>query len=145
PCEIKSRLFGRSIFVHITHQYLDFAKQLSKRIYDICDFEIARCDLVQHRREQEKIIVTNETNLYRVDSREQFLKMNGRINTAETTTENDDSFLMRLISYRIDHRVLSGEWPIGAAISIGQPRYSGGNPLPFVSSNFACATPLGPD
>jgi len=100
---------------------------------------------VQHRREQEKVIVANEENFHRVDSGEQFLKMNGRINTAETTTENDDSFLMRLISYRIDHRVLSGEWPIGAAISIGQPRYSGGNTLPFVSSNFACATPLGPD
>jgi hypothetical protein len=35
--------------------------------------------------------------------------MNGGINPAETTTENDDSFLARLISYRIDHRVLSGE------------------------------------
>src|SRR6266513_4956668 len=90
-------------FVHITHQHLNFAKQLSKRIYDICDFEIARCDLVQHRREQEKIIVANEENLHRVDSREQFLKMNGRVNTAETTAENDDSFFATPAFYLDDH------------------------------------------
>jgi hypothetical protein len=61
---------------------------------------------VKHRREQEKVISANERNLYRVQSRQQLLKMNRGINPAETTTENDDSLLPRLIGYRIDHRVL---------------------------------------
>ena len=76
--------------------------------------------------------MTNETNLYRVDSREQFLKMNGRINTAETTTENDDSFLARLSG--IDHRFLSVAW---------QPDYAGDCRAPFVSGSFTGGTPLG--
>src|SRR5438105_10470782 len=121
-------------FLHLTHQHLNFAKQLSKGIYDICNFEIARCYLVQHWRKQEKVILANEENFHRVDSGEQFLKMNGRVNTAETTAENDDSFLTRLI--RIDHRVLSVAW---------QPDYSGDCRALFVSGSFTGGTPLGPD
>jgi hypothetical protein len=40
-------------------------------------------------------------------SRQQFLKMNGGINPAETTAENDDSFFARPTSDASDHRVLS--------------------------------------
>ena len=86
-------------FLYLTHQHLSSAQQLSKGIYDIRDFEIARCYLVQHRREQEKVIVANQENLHCVDSREQFLKMNGRINTAE----NNDSFLTPPVVYPNDH------------------------------------------
>jgi hypothetical protein len=62
---------------------------------------------VKHRREQKKIVVANQTNLNRFLSRQQFLKMDGSINSAETTTENDDSSLARPTSYSSDHRVLS--------------------------------------
>src|SRR5712692_9381413 len=82
-------------------------EQLPKGIYDICDLEIARCDLVKHRREQEKVIPANEANLYRAFSRQQFLEMNGGINPTETTAENDNSFFARLIRWLVDHRVLS--------------------------------------
>src|SRR5947208_3729723 len=100
-------------FVHVTHQYLDLTEQLPKGIYDICDLEIACCDFVKHRREEEKIIAANEANLHCVLSRQQFLKMNGGINPAETTAENDDSFFARPPSDASDHRVLSvAELPI---------------------------------
>jgi hypothetical protein len=62
---------------------------------------------VKHRREQEKVIAANETNLHRAFSRQQFLKMNGGIDPTETTAENDDSLFVLLIGYAIDHRVLS--------------------------------------
>src|SRR5438874_5640536 len=90
-------------FVHLTYQHLYFAKQLSKGIYDIRDLEIARGNLVKHRREQEKVIATNKGNLHRTLARQQFLKMNGRINTAETTAENDDSFFAPPAFYLNDH------------------------------------------
>src|SRR5258708_35542682 len=76
-------------------------------IYDICDLEITRRDLVKHRREQKKIVVANETNLNRALSRQQFFKMDSGINSAETTAENDDSFLAQPTSYPSDHRILS--------------------------------------
>ncbi|MDX6711188.1 MAG: hypothetical protein QOH96_2204, partial [Blastocatellia bacterium] len=62
---------------------------------------------VKHRREEKKVISANETNLHGIHSRQQFLKMNGGINPAETTTENDDSLFAPIIGYRIDHRFLS--------------------------------------
>jgi hypothetical protein len=68
---------------------------------------------VKHRREQEKVIVANEANLDRTPSRQQFLKIHGGINSAETTAENDDSFFARLTSYPSDHRVPSvAELPV---------------------------------
>src|ERR1700732_4815696 len=82
-------------------------EQLPEWIYDVCDFEIARCDLVKHRREQEKVIAANEANLHRTLSYQQFFEMNGGINSAETTAQNDDSFLARLGGCPVNHRVLS--------------------------------------
>src|SRR6266700_302961 len=121
-------------------------EQLPKRIYDICDFEIARCYFVKQRREQEKVIVANEANLHRTLSCQQFLKMNGGINPAETTTENDNSLFAPVIGYRRDHRFLSvARRAVRTAISVGPAGYSGGNCSLFVSSSFACATSLGPD
>jgi len=61
---------------------------------------------VKHRCEQKKIVVANQTNLNRALPRQQFLKMHGSINSAETTAENEDSFLARPTSYPSDHRVL---------------------------------------
>jgi hypothetical protein len=78
-------------------------EEFPKRIYDICDLKIACCDFVKHRREQEKIIVTNEGNLDRTLARQQFLEMHGGINTAETTAENDDSFFAPPAFYLNDH------------------------------------------
>jgi hypothetical protein len=62
---------------------------------------------VKHGREQEKVVSTNEANLDRALSRQQFLKMNSGINPAEAATENDDSFLARPTTDASDHRVLS--------------------------------------
>src|SRR4029077_2686279 len=93
--------------IHVTHQYLDLMEQLPKGIYDIRDLQVARCDLVKHRCEQEKIITANEANLHGAFSCQQLLKIHGGINPAETTAENDDSFFARSTSDASDHRVLS--------------------------------------
>ena len=92
---------------HVAHYHLNLTKEFPEGIYDIGDLEIARCDLVKHRREQEKVIAANETNLHRAFSRQQFLKMNGGINPTETAAQNDDSLFARPASYPSDHRVLS--------------------------------------
>jgi hypothetical protein len=59
-------------------------EQLPKGIYDVCDLEIARCDFVKHRREQEKVIAANEANLHGAFSCQHFLKVDCCINPAET-------------------------------------------------------------
>src|SRR5947208_16827768 len=89
--------------VHVTHQYLDLMEQLPKGIYDVCDLEIARCDFVKHRREQEKVIVANQTDLRQTIYREQFLKLHRSINSAEAAAENNYSFLARFAWYPSDH------------------------------------------
>src|SRR4030095_3233613 len=89
--------------VHVTHQYLDLMEQFPKRIYDICDLKIACCDFVKHRREQEKVIATNEGNLHRAFSCQQFLEMHGGIDATETAAQNDDSLLAQRTSYPNDH------------------------------------------
>ena len=73
PRQIRTCLFARSISFYVAQQHLNLAKQLPEGIYDIRDLEIARGNLVKHRREQEKIIATNEGNLDRTLARQQFL------------------------------------------------------------------------
>jgi hypothetical protein len=58
---------------------------------------------VKHRREQEKVIVADEANLHRILSCQQFLKMNGGLNSAETTAENDDPFFASPAGCPDDH------------------------------------------
>src|SRR5213082_3411166 len=103
---------------------------------------------MKHRREQKKIVVTNETNLNRALSRQQFFKMDSGINTAETTAENDDPFWARPTSYPSDHRVLSvAELPERSRRKICRCRWdyrADGSSL-SASSNLDGATPLGPD
>jgi hypothetical protein len=89
--------------VHVTHQHFNFAKQLPEGIYDIRDLKIARRDFMKHRCEQKEIIAADEGDFYRAVSREQFLQMDGGIDSAKATTENDNSFLAPLASYPNDH------------------------------------------
>src|SRR6266481_9511801 len=99
--------------VHVPHHYLDLMEQLPKGIYDVCDLEIARCDFVKHRREQEKVIAANQTDLRQTIYREQFLKLHRSINPAEAAAENNYSFPARFACYASDHRVLSvAELPV---------------------------------
>jgi hypothetical protein len=72
--------------------------------------------------------------------------MNGGVDPAETAAENDDSFLARLIGYRIDHRILSVTKPPVPRRNLNrETNYSGVTRSLFVSSSFASAAPLGPD
>jgi hypothetical protein len=89
--------------VHLPYQYLNLAKQFPEGIYDICDFEIARGDFMKHRCEQEKVIVAYKKNLRQAIHREQFLKVNGSIDTAEPAAENDDSLFAWLTRDLRDH------------------------------------------
>src|SRR2546430_2765276 len=91
--------------VRVTHDYFDLMEQLPQGIYNVCDFEIARCDLVKHRSEQEEVIAANKVNLKPALSCQQFLKMNSGINPAEAAAQNDDSFFASVIGCAIDHRV----------------------------------------
>src|SRR4029077_4342959 len=122
-------------------------EQLPKGIYDIRDLQVARCDLVKHRCEQEKIIATNEENLHSVSSCQQLPKIHGGINPAETTAENDDSFFARPTSDASDHRVLSvAELPVRSRRETCRCRqdYRADGSSLFVSNSLDGATPLGP-
>jgi hypothetical protein len=67
---------------------------------------------MKHRREQEKVISTNEANFDAGVGRQQFFKVHRGINPAETTAKNDDSAFAASASYPDDHRVpsLTGVW-----------------------------------
>src|SRR5207249_5586752 len=99
----KDPLVRQINLVNAADQHLDPAEELAQGIDDVGDLEIARCNLVKHGCEQEKVIATNEANLRRSLSRHQFLKMDCGVNATETTAENDDSFSFRLTSHPDDH------------------------------------------
>jgi hypothetical protein len=55
------------------------------------DIEVARGDLMQHRREQEKVITIDERDFNRTVTRQLLLEAEGCIQAAEAGSENDDT------------------------------------------------------
>jgi hypothetical protein len=67
------------------------AKQCSNGTHDMRDVEIARGDLMQHRREQEEVVAIDQRDFDRPVARQQLLEAEGCIQTAEAASENDDT------------------------------------------------------
>ena len=62
------------------------------RINDVCQIQIARSDLVQHRREQEKVLAIHHRDFKpRISA---FLKLERRVKPAESTAKNEDTRLI---------------------------------------------------
>jgi hypothetical protein len=66
-------------------------KQRSNGTHDVRDVEIARRDLVQHRREQEEVVTIDERNFNGSVTRQQLLEAKGGIQAAEAGTQNGDT------------------------------------------------------
>ena len=71
----------------IAREKVDMAKHLAHRINDVGDIEIARCDLVQHRRKEKEVVAVYER--YFDVGIFPALKLQRGIKAGEATTENE--------------------------------------------------------
>src|SRR6266566_1102573 len=66
-------------------------KNSAKRIHDVARIKIARCDLMQHRRKENEILVTDQRHLYVRSTREPFVEVHCRVKPGEPATSDDYS------------------------------------------------------
>src|SRR5260221_2160638 len=87
----------------LTDKDFDAAEQLAEGIDNVRDLQVTGSDFVQHRREQEKIIATDQANLYLGRARQQFLHVQCGIDAAKTAAEDDDSLFYWLADRAVVH------------------------------------------
>jgi hypothetical protein len=76
-------------FVHVTAEEINVPNHFANRINDVRQIQIARRDLVQHWREQEKVLPIHDGDF---ESRiPALLKLQRRIKSAKSTTENENT------------------------------------------------------
>src|SRR5260370_4215449 len=73
--------------LNIARKEIDVTQHLAHRINNVCNVEIARRDLVQHRRKKKEVVAVYER--YRDVGMFPALKLQRSIKTGETTTENE--------------------------------------------------------
>ena len=79
--------------VHVTAEKIHAANHFADRINDVRQIQIARRDLVQHRREKEKVFAIDNGDLKaRISA---LLKLQGRIKPTEAAAENKDTSFVR--------------------------------------------------
>src|SRR5215831_14620430 len=78
--------------VHIATEKIHVANHFPDRINDVCQIQIARGDLMQHRREKEEILAIYDSDLEsRVPASLEFQR---RVKTAKSATENKHACLV---------------------------------------------------
>src|SRR6516164_11776803 len=78
--------------VHVAAEEIHVPNHFANRIDDVGQIQIAGCDLVQHRREQEEILPIYDSNFEsRVPT---FLEFQSRIKPAKSAAENEDTRLI---------------------------------------------------
>src|SRR5438552_13209510 len=78
---------------HIAAEKIHAANHFTDRINDVRQIQIARRDLVQHSREKEKVLASDNCDLKARLSA--LLKLQGRIKPTEAAAENKDTRLVR--------------------------------------------------
>src|SRR5262245_44808271 len=63
----------------------------AERIHDVGRIKISGCDFVQHRREQNEVLATDQCHLYVRSPSESFVEVYRRVKPGEPTTSNDYS------------------------------------------------------
>src|SRR5207247_8598292 len=94
--------------IDLSDEDFDTAEQLAERIDNVRDLQIAGSDFVQHRREQEKIIPTDQANLHLGRARQQSLQVQRRIDAPKTSAEDDDLLFRRLAGRAVVHGAFHG-------------------------------------
>src|SRR5262249_25101904 len=77
---------------------LHVTKNAAKRIHDVARIKIARCDLMQHWRKENEIVVTDQRHFHIRATREAFVEVYCRIKPGKSTTGNDDSGLVHAMT-----------------------------------------------
>ena len=77
--------------INIGFNKLHMTKNAAERIHDVAWIKIARCDLMQHRRKENEILVTDQRHLYVRSTREPFVEVHRRVKPGESATGNDYS------------------------------------------------------
>src|SRR5437870_7164281 len=77
---------------------LHMTKNAAKRIHDVARIKIARCDLVQHRRKENEILVTDQRHLYVRSARQPFVEVHCRVKSGKSATGNDYSSRLHAIT-----------------------------------------------
>src|SRR6266567_7915136 len=88
-------LFVDVDLVHVPAEEIYVPNHFADRINDVGQIQVARCDFVQHRSEQEKVLAINNRDFeLRVSTS---LELQRRIEPAETAAENEDT---RFLAHR---------------------------------------------
>src|SRR6516164_175690 len=67
-------------------------QHLAHRVDNSGEVEVARGHLVQHGREEEKVLAVDERDLDVWVASQRFLQLHGCVQTGESTAENQDAF-----------------------------------------------------
>src|SRR5947209_19746648 len=70
---------------------LHMTKNAAKRIHDVARIKISGRDLVQHRRKENEILVTDQRHLYVRSARQPFVEVHCRVKPGKSATSNDYS------------------------------------------------------
>src|SRR5262249_22994535 len=92
--------------VHIATEKIHVANHFPDRINDVCQIQIARGDLMQHRREKKKVLAINDSHLKpRVPK---LFELQRCVKPAKAATENEDT---GFVTHR--NRVKGHSAPVG--------------------------------
>jgi hypothetical protein len=72
-------------------KYAGATQERAQRTHNMRDVQIARCHFVQHRREKEEVLLTDQRDLYGQPLAGKSLQMTSGIDAAKTATQNHDS------------------------------------------------------
>jgi hypothetical protein len=88
--------------LHVGFDNLHVTKNAAERIHDVARIKIARCDFVQHRRKENKILATDQRHLYVRSTREPFVEVHCRVKPGKPATGNDYSSRFHAITAHRD-------------------------------------------
>ena len=73
-------------------------KNAAERIHDVARIKISGCDLVQHRRKENKILATDQRHLYVRSTREPFVEVHCCVKPGKSATGNDYSSRLHAVT-----------------------------------------------
>src|SRR6516225_10755031 len=106
PVRDNDTVTGQVDGLNITLKKPDVSQHFANRIYDVREIEVARCHFMQHRREKEKILLTDQRD-FEIGIAALF-ELERRVETAEAATKDEDASLFHGFARPSD---LGFAWP----------------------------------
>ena len=82
---------GQINCAYIGFDNLHVAKNAAERVHDVSRIKISRCDFVQHRGKEDKILAIDQRHFYVRTAREALVEVYCRVKPGEPATGNDYS------------------------------------------------------